>query len=62
MPFNDVLYNISYSNIRLYFAVLPTYDSKDKAEEKDNKKSAKGKGGFGGLLSMLKSTGDGSGK
>lgn len=52
MPLNDVLYNISYSNIILFHRVIPVYGKKD--EKSENKKTTENTS-FGGLLSILKS-------
>ena len=53
MPFNEVLYNVSYSNVRMYFEVLPSYNPKGKYDNNGKKKSSDNKD-FKGLLSVLK--------
>lgn len=54
MPIKEVLYNISYSNIRMYYEVLPTYTPKDK-----NGKTKTDSTNFKGFLSVLKGQGNG---
>ena len=36
MPFRDILYNISYANLILYGAVIPSIDSDGKGRNKKN--------------------------
>ena len=37
MPFKEVLYDLSYQNLILYGAVIPSFDSSDKKESGDGK-------------------------
>ena len=36
MPFRDILYNISYANLILYGAVIPSIDSDEKGRNRKN--------------------------
>lgn len=36
MPFRDILYNISYANLILYGAVIPSIDSDGKGRNRKN--------------------------
>lgn len=36
MPFRDILYNISYANLILYGAVIPSIDSEGKGRNRKN--------------------------
>lgn len=36
LPFNYVLYQVSFANLTLYSAVLPSYDSRKDAKPEDN--------------------------
>lgn len=37
MPFKEVLYDLSYQNLILYGAVIPSFDSGDKKDNGDGK-------------------------